>query len=167
MYRAKINEGGQFDIEVSGDKYSANGQEVEFDCKHIGDDKFHLIIDDRSVKAQLLSMDKAKSSFLFLIDGVEIELELEDQYDLLLDELGMEKGGGASVKNIQAPMPGLVLQVNVSVGDEISEDDPLIVLEAMKMENVIKAPKDVKIAAVEVEVGQKVDKGQVLINFEQ
>lgn len=123
-------------------------------------------MDNQSFRAGLLRMDKSKSSFVFLVDGVELELDLDDQYDLLLDKLGMEKGAGANVKNVQAPMPGLVLQVNVNEGEEVEEGTPLLVLEAMKMENVIKAPKAAVISSIAVKIGDKVDKGEILVHFE-
>jgi biotin carboxyl carrier protein len=63
-------------------------------------------------------------------------------------------------------MPGLVLQVHVSEGDTVEEGEAVLVLEAMKMENVIKAPKAATIGKVEIEVGDKVDKGTVLVQFD-
>ena len=119
MYRAKISEGNTFDVDVQNGQYSVDGEAIDFDCHHIGDDKFHIVIDNKSFRADLVEMDKSKSTFTFLVNGVEVQLDLDDQYDLLLDQLGMEKGAGENVKNIQAPMPGLVLQVNVSEGEEV------------------------------------------------
>lgn len=153
-------------MDIQDGQFISNGETVDFDCQYIGDHRFHLIINDRSINAELVDMDKSKSTFTFLVNGVEIELNLEDKFDLLLDQLGMEKGAGSNVKNIQAPMPGLVLQVNVAVGDTVDNDAPLLVLEAMKMENVIKSPKETTIASIEVEVGQKVEKGQILVVFD-
>ncbi|MCL4155747.1 UNVERIFIED_CONTAM: hypothetical protein GTU68_052685 [Idotea baltica] len=62
-------------------------------------------------------------------------------------------------------MPGLVLNIRVSPGDEVAEGDTLLVLEAMKMENVIKAVGNGTVKEIKVGHGDKVDKGQILIQF--
>lgn len=67
--------------------------------------------------------------------------------------------GGASVV---APMPGTILKVLVNVGDQVSENQPLIVLEAMKMENDIVAPEDGTVASVNVAVGSAVEAGETM-----
>lgn len=70
--------------------------------------------------------------------------------------------GGEPVKS---PMPGTVLDIPVKVGDAVKSGDTLIVLEAMKMENAIVAPKDAKITAVHVTKGQSVESGAVLVSL--
>lgn len=78
----------------------------------------------------------------------------------------MSLSGAAKIKELKAPMPGLVLNVLVQVGQSIQKDSPLLVLEAMKMENVIKSPIDGIISSISIINGDKVDKNQVLIQFE-
>ncbi|MCB9745796.1 MAG: acetyl/propionyl-CoA carboxylase subunit alpha, partial [Alphaproteobacteria bacterium] len=65
-----------------------------------------------------------------------------------------------------APMPGKVLRVEVEVGQSVQSGQPLVVLEAMKMEQVLRAPRDGVVAAVRAEVGGLVDAGVVLIELE-
>lgn len=64
---------------------------------------------------------------------------------------------------VEAPMPGNVLSVQVKVGDQVKEDQVLIVLEAMKMENEIVAPKNGVITAVYVEKGTTIDAGKPIV----
>ena len=64
-------------------------------------------------------------------------------------------------------MPGLVLDIKVEVGQEVLEGEPLLVLEAMKMENVLKSPADVVVKSIDVKQQAAVEKNQVLITFEQ
>jgi biotin carboxyl carrier protein len=71
----------------------------------------------------------------------------------------------AKISEIKAPMPGLVLKVFVLEGTAVQKGDNLFVLEAMKMENIIKSPADVVVKAVKIKPGDKVEKGQVLIKF--
>ncbi|HEY9195548.1 MAG TPA: acetyl-CoA carboxylase biotin carboxyl carrier protein subunit, partial [Mucilaginibacter sp.] len=69
------------------------------------------------------------------------------------------------VSEIKAPMPGLVLRIFVAEGDTVQKGDNLFVLEAMKMENIIKAPADVTVRKIKCKAGDKVEKGQILIEF--
>ena len=77
-------------------------------------------------------------------------------------------GGGADVadKTILAPMPGLVLKVEVEVGQAVRAGQGVVVVEAMKMENELKAPADGVVASIAVQPGQTVDKGATLIVLE-
>lgn len=66
---------------------------------------------------------------------------------------------------VESPMPGTVLDIKVKPGDTVKSGDTLIVLEAMKMENAIVAPKDAKVVAVPVSKGQTVESGTVLVTL--
>jgi biotin carboxyl carrier protein len=79
--------------------------------------------------------------------------------------MGLSNLQSAKVSEIKAPMPGLVLKVFVSNGDEVKKGDNLFILEAMKMENIIKSPSDVSIKNIKIVPGDKVEKGQVLMQF--
>jgi biotin carboxyl carrier protein len=70
------------------------------------------------------------------------------------------------VNELKSPMPGLVLKIEVNPGDVLQKGDPILVLEAMKMENVLKAPADVKVKEVLVKSGQAVEKNAVLVKFQ-
>ena len=67
--------------------------------------------------------------------------------------------------DLKAPMPGLVVEVSVSEGQEIKKGDKLVVLEAMKMENILKSPADGVVKKVNVKKGNTVEKNEVLILF--
>ncbi len=77
----------------------------------------------------------------------------------------MDSLNSSKVNEVKAPMPGLVLDIRVSEGDEVKKGDPILVLEAMKMENIIKSPTDGVIKKINVKKGLAVEKNQVLINF--
>lgn len=74
------------------------------------------------------------------------------------------QGTAGSVK-VEAPMPGTILDVKVSVGDSVSSGSVLCILEAMKMENEIVAPQDGTVASVNVAKGDSVEAGQVIITL--
>jgi biotin carboxyl carrier protein len=92
-------------------------------------------------------------------------LNAKDQFDVLLDKLGLSDLNTVKVSEIKAPMPGLVLKVFVAEGAEVKKGDSLFVLEAMKMENIIKSPADVIVKTVKIKPGDKVEKGQILMQF--
>ena len=93
-------------------------------------------------------------------------IEIKDELDQLIESMGMELEDAGAETDVVAPMPGLVLEVSVSEGDEVKKGDPLLILEAMKMENVIKSPGDATISKVNVQPKDTVEKGFVLIEFE-
>ena len=79
--------------------------------------------------------------------------------------MGMNSTGAGSLKEIKAPMPGLILDLKVAPGDLVKKGDVVLILEAMKIENSIKSPGDGLVKAVNVSLKQSVEKNQVLIQF--
>ncbi|MEM6841033.1 MAG: biotin carboxylase N-terminal domain-containing protein [Bacteroidota bacterium] len=76
---------------------------------------------------------------------------------------GKEAESSTTDDRISSPMPGKVIQLNVSVGDSVKRGDTLLIVEAMKMENQIVAPRNAKVKEVLVEINQRVDKDEVLV----
>ena len=146
--------------------FSINGDIHEFDFQPLGENKYHILNQNRSYNAEVLEFDAAAKRLAIRVNNHLYQIEVEDRYDLLLQKLGMEDLAAAGVTELKAPMPGLVLSIEVEVGQELKQDEPLIVLEAMKMENVLKAPADVVVKSIGVEQGQAVEKNQLLIEFE-
>ena len=110
--------------------------------------------------------DPQTKSYTLTINDVPTHLSLKNGLDQLIDQLGLKSMKEEDVSQILAPMPGLVIDVSVSVGDEVKKDDPLLVLEAMKMENVLKSKGSGIVKAIHVTKQEKVDKSQLLIEFE-
>lgn len=97
---------------------------------------------------------------------LNISVLVSDHRDQLLAELGADEGVSGKDSRVDAPMPGLVLKIHVSPGDAVQRGDSLLVLEAMKMENDIKAHFDGTVSSVHVSTGDAVSKGAILIEFE-
>jgi biotin carboxyl carrier protein len=93
-------------------------------------------------------------------------VKAQDRFDLLLAKLGMTELASKKINQLKSPMPGLILEVLVTPGQNIKAGEPLIILEAMKMENIIKAPIDVVIKNVKAIKGRPVEKNELLIEFE-
>jgi biotin carboxyl carrier protein len=166
MIHATVNNAATYDIQSdkSGFKGEING--VAFQLDVLGDgNKFHVLWDGKSHNAELLSMDAASKTLLIKVGKTEYPVVLKDRFDDLLKSLGMEGVGTPRVSEVKAPMPGMVLNIMVEDGQEVEKDQPLVILEAMKMENVIKSPIQGTIRKVEVSKGIAVEKNTILISF--
>ena len=142
-----------------------NQQAITWDLKWMGDRKIHLIQGGRSVEAELLNLDLEAKTVQIRLGHKTTTLQVKDRFDLLLEQMGMNTTGAGSLKEIKAPMPGLILDLKVASGDPVQKGDVLLILEAMKMENSIKSPGDGVVKEVKVSLKQSVEKNQVLIQF--
>ena len=93
-------------------------------------------------------------------------MQISDHYDQMVERMGLLAVEEERVDTITAPIPGLIIDINVAVGQEVTEGDPLLVLSAMKMENIITAPNDGVIAGIDVAMNEAVEKGKILITLE-
>lgn len=126
----------------------------------------HTLEGSVSHLAKLKSCDLNSKTVLFTVSGKEIEATIKDGYDQLVDELGFTTESAVVIKDINAPMPGLVLDILVTVGDVVEVGSQLIILEAMKMENVLKSQGEGVIKEIKINKGDAVEKGQLLIVLE-
>lgn len=166
MLKAKVNDNEIFEVIQKQQNITLNGVNVAPDWVLIGENKYHAIINNQSLTIELTGKDETGKNMTIVVNGVKYQVALENKFDALLKQLGMDKLAGNKVNNIKAPMPGLVLRINVTVGDTIKKGDALLVLEAMKMENVIKATGDAVVKKISVTEKTAVEKGTVLIEFE-
>ncbi len=138
----------------------------ELDRVHTGEDAIHVLKDARSYEVKVLETDFPGTKLTIQVNGNAYVAEISDPYDQLVNKMGLTLDMQHKVDEIRAPMPGLVLQLLAGPGDEVKRGEALLILEAMKMENVIKSPGDGVIGQVSVEKGQAVDKGQVLFRMQ-
>lgn len=165
MYKIKVNE--QFEYEVISDKNGiiVDGKSLALDVYSVNPDTFHILHRNRSFNAELITLDQKLKTCTVRVNSQIYAMSLTDQFDELLHKLGMDNLNAQKVSELKAPMPGMVLKVLVAEGDEIKKGSALLILEAMKMENVIKAPADVIIKSIKVQPADKVEKNQVMIVF--
>lgn len=146
-------------------KGKVNGNDYVLDLL-VNQGQLHILRNSRSYTVSLVRSDYDKGSFRLMVNNREYDLEARDRFDLLLEELGMEDLGASAINDLKAPMPGLVLEIPVNKGQVVSKGEALVVLEAMKMENVLKAETDAIIKSVNVTTGEAVEKNHILIEFE-
>ena len=123
-----------------------------------------MTLDNKSYTINVLFKDTSTGNLTLLINGRTVNATLQNKLAKLLKSMGMESGK-RKLKELKAPMPGLVLNVLVKAGEEVSEGQEIIILEAMKMENAIKSPQDGIIQSILVQNQDKVEKNQILIEF--
>lgn len=138
----------------------------DLDLTKISETNFHILQNHKSFKASLQKADFHSKSYTLKINSNTYEVNISNDLDLLIEEMGMSLVNAQVVNDIKAPMPGLILDVNVKEGDKVKEGDYLLVLEAMKMENTLTAPRDGVVKTVQIQKGETVDKGQMLIEME-
>ena len=126
----------------------------------------HVLNDQQSYKTSILQADFLNKRYRVSVNGKPYEVHIADTLDQLVSDMGFELGSARNISLIEAPMPGLILDIQVSEGDAVQEGDPLLVLEAMKMENVILSPRDGVVKKIAVSMGMAVDKKHLLVEFE-
>lgn len=134
------------------------------DLVRTGPSTFSLVRNGRSHRVLVLKEDKENGTVRLRIGAHTYTVRLQDDRSRLMQTLGLDKAA-TKVKEIKAPMPGMVLNILVKPGDAVKKNDPILVLEAMKMENMIKAPGDATVSAVHAAQGKAVEKGQLLVSF--
>lgn len=165
MYKVKVNDQFDFELEEENDVFTLSGKDLQLDRHASADGHLHFIYQHQSYRAEVVSDSKEDKTVVVKINGTLYHVAVEDQFDGLLKAMGLGGASGKMALEMKAPMPGLVLSLNVTEGQEIKKGDSLLVLEAMKMENMLKSATDGTVKKIFVARGDKVEKNQVLIEF--
>ena len=167
MLEIKVNGNRTYEVELLDGETSINGQSLSPDIVKNDLGEWHILVDGKGYRARVLEHDLEKKTMKIMVNGNEYQIGIRDRYDQLLHDLGMDDITSKKISDIKAPMPGLVLDVMVSPGDEVDEGSTVLVLEAMKMENVIKSPGAGIVDQVKVEKGEAIEKGSLMISFKK
>ena len=166
MYKTTLNNKVEQNvIKTDNNKFIINDK--EYTIEGFGKEPGLITIKNGSLqhKVRILNVDIQSKTFKLRINGIKHSIQIKDRFDLLLDELGFNSRGTAALNQIIAPMPGLILEVSVRPGDKVNKGDKVLVLEAMKMENIIKSPGEGIVSEIRVAKGDSVEKNQVMIQF--
>lgn len=164
MHKAIIGQ-KEFQVETDKEKKLVNGKEINANIIEIRDGKFHILVKNKSYSAEIVEIIHAEKKVTVKINQTVYHVLVRDKYDELLRELGMDNANTKLAADVKAPMPGLVLNVMVEPGQLIKKGDAIVVLEAMKMENILKASADGEVKKIHVKKGDKVEKNQVMVNL--
>ena len=156
-YRVKVDDNYEFQLHTSDTE--------NIDQADLSDQSVHVLHNNKSFAIELLKSEFLDRNYILKVNGNTYELNIATPLDHIIKEMGLSLGNASVLNEIHAPMPGIILEVNVSEGDTVKKGDFLCVLEAMKMENTLSASRDGVIKSVNIKKGETVDKGELLIEF--
>ena len=164
MAQIEVNN-SNFEIHKIDDRLVLKDSNINYDIITLPNGDYHMTLDNKSYTIKVLNKNTSTVTLTLLINGRTVITTLQNKLAKLLKSMGMESGK-RKLKELKAPMPGLVLNVLIKVGDAVTEGQEIIILEAMKMENAIKSPQDGIIQSISVQNQDKVEKNQILIEFD-
>ena len=151
VYQVEINREGQIVL---------NGEAMAVDFSTIGSGLYSLLVNNESFEALV---EGKNGDWHVLLMGDLYEVQVADERAQMIRARSALSVPATGELAIKAPLPGLIVQVPVAVGQTVSKGDKLVILESMKMENELRAPRDGKVERVNVEAGQSVEQGQTLV----
>jgi biotin carboxyl carrier protein len=157
-YKVKVNKSLEFDFDqdqING----LNAVEVERSL-------FHILDNNKAVEAEIIHRDFDTKQYSIRINTNTYKVKIDNHLDQLINKLGFSLGSSKKLNDIKAPMPGIIIGIEVKEGDKIKEGDTLLILEAMKMENAILSSKDATVKSILVKNGDTVEKNKLLIELE-
>ncbi len=168
QYSVSIGERKYIVTLQDGDKIRVDDTIYLFNLVRTGSGIYSLILDGSIVEVSSVGSirDGKGNSEEVVVNGNRIELVVDDHRSLLKKGMLQGRSLASATQTIKAPMPGKVVRVEVSVGDSVTPGSGLIVLEAMKMENEIKATASGIVGEIRVAAGKAVEKGELLITIQ-
>jgi len=159
-YFAAVN-GQEYEIEIDNDRVLVDGEAIDVDVSQIGAPELYSILLDGASYEVLV--EEKRQEYAVTLAGQQFHVQVEDERSRRLNagRKGPLIPSGELV--VKAPIPGLVVKVLVQEGDDIPEDHPLIILEAMKMENEIRSLRAGVVRSLNVSTGQRVEQGAALL----
>lgn len=157
-FQTKVND--EYEFEFSEEDIQKQ------DIINISENIFHLLLKNQSHQLQVIKRDLLQKTYQVKINSNLYEVGISNNLDLLIKELGMSLGKAHLENEIKAPMPGVILEINVKAGQSVKAGESLLVLEAMKMENTITTSNDAVIKSIAVVKGQTVAKNELLVELE-
>jgi biotin carboxyl carrier protein len=157
-YQVKVNNTFEFKID--------NQVASDLDSIQVSDSKFHVLHKNNAYKTEITDTNFSQKLYKIKVNNNTYTVNIFNELDALITQMGFEIGATKKVKEMKAPMPGLILAVHIKIGQEVKEDDTLLILEAMKMENALTSPRDGIIKSISIVKGQTVNKNELLIEFE-
>jgi biotin carboxyl carrier protein len=166
MLEIKVNNKSNYSVVREDDKWLINGQVADFDVQPQPNGLLSILYNGKSFTAMVEKVDRKAKEMTLRIKGQSHVLAIKEPIDLLLASMGLDMVAMKKAEPVKAPMPGMILKVLVEPGQQINKGDGLLILEAMKMENVLKAGTTATVKAIRVTERTAVEKGAVLIELE-
>lgn len=166
MLQAAINNKNTYNVSGEEGNWKINDTDASLDIQLQPNGLISVLYNNKSYTATLEKIDTKNKELVLKIDGQSFTVAIKEPIDQLLSSMGMDLKSMKKAEPIKAPMPGMILKVLVEPGQQINKGDGLLILEAMKMENVIKATGPATVKAIKINERVAVEKGAVLIELE-
>lgn len=166
MLQLTVNEKNTFAVTHADGRTVINNTTPGWDVSVQPNGLISVLFNGKSYTAVVENIDRGDKEITLRINGQVYKTAIKEPIDQLLSNMGMDLKAMQKAEPVKAPMPGMVLKVLVSVGQEICKGDGMVILEAMKMENILKAAAPAKVKAIKVNERTAVEKGTVLIELE-
>lgn len=152
-------------VEIAGDRVLVDGEDAGTADLAVlpGTQVKHLLLDGSSVT---LVGRRDDNAWMLHVDGWPVRAEVVDERTRAIRAMTSRVAGPQGPRPVRAPMPGMIVRTEVAAGDSVRAGQGVAVMEAMKMENELRAEADGVVARVLVEPGQAVEKGAILVEFE-
>ncbi|NIP83726.1 MAG: biotin/lipoyl-binding protein [Gemmatimonadetes bacterium] len=158
-------EGRTFEVDLTGTVPTVDGDPVEAELTRVpGTPTRHLLVDGRSYV--FVAKRGAGDAWDIHLDGERFEVDVVDERTRAIRAMTGQESADRGPRPIRAPMPGLVVSVAVAEGDPVEAGQSVAIVEAMKMENDLKAESEGVVRRVAVEAGEPVEKGAVLVELD-
>jgi len=155
----------ELEVDLGSSGMLVNGKEVNADLVEMDGTEVHsLLLGQQSHR--ILAQRTGTDEWTLHLSGHRLRARVVDERTRVIQAMVGTSEGSRGPKALRAPMPGLVVKVEVQAGDEVTAGHPLVIVEAMKMENELKSEGPGRIRRVLIEPGQIVEKNQVLVEFE-
>jgi biotin carboxyl carrier protein len=166
MLQLKVNNKNEFSIEKKDGQWLVNGNAAGIDVQQQPNGLISILYNGKSYTAMVEKFDRKAKELGLRINGQSHSITIKEPIDQLLSSMGLDMSALKKAEPVKAPMPGMILKVLVEPGQVINKGDGLLILEAMKMENVLKAGTSATVKAIRVNEKTAVEKGTVLIELE-
>ena len=164
-YVVDVN-GATIDVDLEATRVIVGGETRQAHLAELEGTPVRLVTIGNEVHRVVVRRGESRGRYTLWVDGFRYDVEALDERTRAIRDLSGESAAATGSAPLRAPMPGLVVRVNVQSGDVVAAGQGLVVMEAMKMENELRASSAGRVKAVHVQPGTAVDKGALLIELE-
>ncbi len=164
-YYVKIGD-EEIEVVVDGEHVTVDGQTYRAAATDVVGTPVRMVVIGDEVHRVIARRGSTRGTYSLWLDGFRHEVEALDERTRTIRELSGKNAGPAGPAPLVAPMPGMITRINVEVGTAVNAGQGLVVMEAMKMENELRATSAGTVTAILVQPGTAVEKGAVLLEME-
>ncbi|MGQ0765456.1 MAG: biotin/lipoyl-containing protein [Gemmatimonadota bacterium] len=159
-------DGERREVSLEGDAVVLEGQRVRAHLADVEGTPIRVVSVGTEVHRVAAVRGATKGSYILWVDGYRFQVEALDERTRAIRDMTAESERDPGPRPLTAPMPGLIVRVNVREGDQVQTGQGLVVMEAMKMENELRSVSAGRVRSVSAVPGSAVEKGAVLVELE-